>query len=222
MKKLTDEKLQHAVVQVLGAAFQGNGHEVRCRNFTESVDLQVGLRGYDTRTDRRFAGTVALPYPARIGTRIAVIGDETDCAKASSIGVRSVAIETIRGMNRNKKLLRKFHHSAEHFLASETLIKQIPRLMGPSLGRAGKFPSPLRRDDNLELRVHELRCQVKFQLKKVVCLAVPVGHIDMSPDELRRNCLVAVNFLVSLLKKHWHNIKSLHLKSTMGQPVKLC
>jgi len=31
-------------------------------------------------------------------------------------------------------------------------------------------------------------------------------------------CLQAVNFLVSLLKKNWQNIKSLNIKSTMGQP----
>jgi large subunit ribosomal protein L10Ae len=31
------------------------------------------------------------------------------------------------------------------------------------------------------------------------------------------NIQVAVNFLVSLLKKNWQNIKSLHIKSTMGK-----
>lgn len=29
------------------------------------------------------------------------------------------------------------------FLASEAVIKQIPRLLGPGLNKAGKFPSPI-------------------------------------------------------------------------------
>jgi large subunit ribosomal protein L10Ae len=32
---------------------------------------------------------------------------------------------------------------------------------------------------------------------------------------------LAVNFLVSLLKKQWQNVGSLHIKSTMGKPQRL-
>jgi ribosomal protein L1 len=32
---------------------------------------------------------------------------------------------------------------------------------------------------------------------------------------------MAVNFLVSLLKKNWQNVKCLYLKSTMGKPVRI-
>ena len=49
-------------------------------------------------------------------------------------------------------------------------------------------------------------CQVKFQLKKVLCMGVAVGNVGMNPDELRQNCLMAINFLVSLLKKNWNNV----------------
>jgi large subunit ribosomal protein L10Ae len=43
----------------------------------------------------------------------------------------------------------------------------------------------------------------------------------MTEDQLVSNIMLAVNFLVSLLKKHWQNVKSLYLKSTMGQPQRL-
>lgn len=35
------------------------------------------------------------------------------------------------------------------------------------------------------------------------------------------NIQMAVNFLVSLLKKNWQNVKVLYLKTSMGAPFRL-
>ena len=45
---------------------------------------------------------------------------------------------------------------------------------------------------------------------------LPVGHVGAAEDDLVQNFHLAMNFLVSLLKKHWQNVKLLHIKSTMG------
>lgn len=55
------------------------------------------------------------------------------------------------------------------FLASESLIKQIPRILGPGLNKAGKFPSLLTHNENLITKVDEVKSTIKFQMKKV-CL----------------------------------------------------
>ena len=53
------------------------------------------------------------------------------------------------------------------FLASDSLIKQIPRILGPGLNKAGKFPTPVSHQDSLSGKVEETRATIKFQLKKV-------------------------------------------------------
>lgn len=106
-------------------------------------------------------------------------------------------------------------------MASEALIKQIPRLLGPGLSKAGKFPTPVSHTDNLAEKIAEIKATIKFQLKKVLCLGVAVGHVNMSEDEVVANTMLAVNFLVSLLKKNWQNVKSLYIKSSMGKPQRL-
>ena len=63
----------------------------------------------------------------------------------------------------------------------------------------------------------EIQSMVKFQMRKVLCLGVAVGHVEQTEDQLFVNISQAINFLVSLLKKHWQNVRSLYIKSTMGK-----
>ena len=38
--------------------------------------------------------------------------------------------------------------------------------------------------ESLEAKVTDIKSQVKFQLKKVLCLAVAVGNVEMTEKEL--------------------------------------
>lgn len=53
------------------------------------------------------------------------------------------------------------------FLASESLIKQIPRILGPGLNKAGKFPGLLSHQESMVGKIDEVKATIKFQMKKV-------------------------------------------------------
>lgn len=53
------------------------------------------------------------------------------------------------------------------FLASDALIKQIPRLLGPGLNKAGKFPGLLSHQESMLMKIDEVKATIKFQMKKV-------------------------------------------------------
>merc|ERR1712118_174492 len=105
--------------------------------------------------------------------------------------------------------------------APESVIKLIPRLLGPGLNRAGKFPTLIGTQDGLYSKVEEIRSTIRFQLKKVLSLGVAVGNLSMDEKEILANVQISINFLVSLLKKNWQNIKCLFVKSTMGKPFRI-
>ncbi|KAJ1652720.1 60S ribosomal protein L10A [Dispira simplex] len=195
--------------------------EEKPRNFTETIELQIGLKNYDPQRDKRFSGTVKLPYIPRPNMSVCVLGDAKHCddAKEQSLPFRSV--DDLKKLNKNKKLIKKLAKKYDAFLASEALIKQIPRLLGPGLHKAGKFPTPVSHNERLVDKANELRSTIKFQLKKVLCLGVAVGHVKMTEEEILSNTMLAINFLVSLLKKNWQNVRSLYIKSTMGSPERL-
>ena len=57
--------------------------------------------------------------------------------QAEKIGLESMDVEALKKLNKNKKLVKKLAKKYHAFLASEAVIKQIPRLLGPGLNKAG-------------------------------------------------------------------------------------
>jgi len=188
------------------------------RKFVETVELQVGLKNYDTQKDKRFSGSIKLSKPCKPRFKVCVLADAAHADEAKAAGVDFLDVEALKKMNKNKKLVKKLARKYNAFLASDALIRQIPRLLGPGLSKAGKFPVPLAHGDDLKQKVGDMAATVKFQMKKVLCLGVAVGHCGQTEEELITNITLSVNFLVSLLKKNWQNVKSLIVKSTMGPP----
>ena len=182
------------------------------------MDLQTSLKNYDPQKDRCFPGTIRLKSTPRPKLSVCVLGDQQHGDEAKAVDIPHMDIEALKKLNKNKKLVKKLAKKYDAFLASESLIKQIPRILGPGLNKAGKFPSLLTHNENMVAKVDEVKSTIKFQMKKVLCLAVAVGHVKMTDDELVYNIHLAVNFLVSLLKKNWQNVRALYIKSTMGKP----
>merc|ERR1712241_488146 len=215
MSKVSRDTLYECVGAVLKASAE------KKRKFTETVDLQIGLKNYDPQKDKRFSGTVKLKHIPRQKFRVCLLGDQQHIDEAKAAGIPAMSADDLKKLNKDKKKVKKLAAQYDAFLASDTLIKQIPRLLGPGLNKAGKFPTLVTHSDNLSAKIADLKATIKFQMKKVLCLSVAVGNVGMTEEELVQNIHLAMNFLVSLLKKHWQNVKSLHIKSTMGPVQRL-
>jgi len=213
--KIASDVLREGITGIL------EGAKAKPRKFTETIELQIGLKNYDPQKDKRFSGTVKLPFIPRPAMKVCVLGDVKHCEQAVAIGVDAKSVEDLKKLNKNKKLVKKLAKQYHAFLASDSVIKQIPRLLGPGLNKAGKFPSAIKGGDSLEDTVNEVKASIKFQLKKVLCMGVAVANVGMTEGEIRANIMYSVNFLVSLLKKNWQNVRCLYIKSTMGKPVRL-
>jgi len=162
-----------------------------------------------------------LKHIPRTKLKVCVLGDQKHFDEAQANNIPCMTADDLKKLNKDKKLIKNLGKSYDAFLASESFIKQIPRILGPGLNKAGKFPSVVTHNESLTAKIEEIRATVKFQMKKVLCLAVAIGHVEMSQEELTANISLGINFLVSLLKKNWQNVRALHIKSTMGAPQRL-
>ncbi|KAF4728107.1 60S ribosomal protein L10A, partial [Perkinsus olseni] len=184
MSKLSIDNLKTAIAAILEAS------QEKPRNFLETVELQVGLKDYDTQRDKRFSGTVKLPHVPRPNMKICVLGDAVHCDEAAKIGVEFMSVDDLKKLNKNKKLVKKLANKYDAFLASQVLIPQIPRLLGPGLNKAGKFPTLITHNDDMSKKILDMKSNVKFQLKKVLCMGVAIGNVGMTADELKQNSLM--------------------------------
>jgi large subunit ribosomal protein L10Ae len=227
MSKLNSQLLDKAITDILsysaGETIVVGGADVagKKRNFIETVEAQITLKNYDPVRDKRFSGTFRLPTVPRPNLKCCMLGNAAHCEQADRIGVDHMSVEDLKKLNKNKKLVKKLAKKYDFFLASDNMIKQIPRLLGPGLTKAGKFPTLLANSDDMQEKIDEVKSTIKFQMKKVMCLNVAVGNIEMEKQKIIVNTQLAVNFLASLLKKQWQNIGQIYVKSTMGPPSQI-
>merc|ERR1712010_394052 len=117
-------------------------------------------KNYDPQKDKRFAGTVKLRFVPKPKMQVCILGDQVHCDQAKANSLPNMSLDDL------KKLNKKY----DAFLASESLIRQIPRVLGPGLNKAGKFPGPIVHGDSLTGRIEDVKSTIKFQMRKVLCL----------------------------------------------------
>merc|ERR1711990_688545 len=210
MSKLPADALRETIRQILA------GSQEKKRKFLETIELQVVLKNYDTQKDKRFAGSIKLPNIPRPRMSCCILGDAKHVDAAKAAGIPCMDVEALKALNKDKKKVKKLACKYSFFLASGTIMKQIPRLLGPTMHKLGKFPTLIERTEDMADKINGIKSTVKFQLKKVLTMGVACAHVDMSEQQIYANVQITTNFLISLLKKNWQNIKTLHIKSTMG------
>lgn len=77
--KLQSDVLREAISQVVGDA------KVKNRKFTETIELQIGLKNYDPQKDKRFSGSVKLPHIPRPKMKVCMLGDAQHVEEVSYI-----------------------------------------------------------------------------------------------------------------------------------------
>jgi len=212
MSKLSPDTVSEAITAILKHSAEAK------RKFVETIELQVALKNYDTTKEKKLAGTVRLPIAPKLKYSVCVIGDAKHLEDAKKANIASMSQDDLKKLKKDKKLVKKLAAQYDAFLASSTLIRLIPRLVGPGLNKAGKFPAGLGSNEDIPSKVAEQKATIKFQLKskKALCLGVAVANVSMTPEQINTNLTLAVNFLVSLLSKNWQQVKRLYVKSTMG------
>merc|ERR1712087_378413 len=214
-KNIETEVLMDAIKSVIH-----HSKKVKKRRFLETVEVMFGLKNFDPARDKRIAGSTELPHAPRMKFSALVLGNEKHLMEAKELGLDTRSLDDLKKVNRDKKIVKKMGKSYDKILASATIIRQVPRLLGPQLNRMGMFPLAVRANETIAEKVEGFSKNVKFALKfkagAPMCLSGPIGHVKMSQQHLAENVIAAINFVLTLMKRGWQNVKKIHIKSSMG------
>merc|ERR1712168_657094 len=155
--KVTRDNLYECVNNVL------QGSQDKKRKFRETIELQIGLKNYDPQKDKRFSGTVKLKHIPKPKMKICVLGDQMHIDEAKDNNLPCMSADYLKKLNKDKKLVKKLAKKYDAFIASDALIKQIPRLLGPGLNKAGKFPTMITHGDKMVDKINDIKGTIKFQ-----------------------------------------------------------
>lgn len=213
MSKLPNVQINNAIELAL--------KERKAREFAETLELQIMLRDYNPDKEKKFNSTVILNHPIKRNIKICVIGTITHIDQAKALKLDYKDMDELNIIAKENKLVKKWARQYDVLLVSDSLKLKFIKLVGKQVNSVGQQPSFILENENVEAKLQELLKTVRFRIKKGPWLATAIATDSLSVDEIRQNILRSINFLISLLPKGWQNIRSLTVKSTMGQPAKL-
>ena len=76
-----------------------------------------------------------LKHVPRQKFKVCLLGDQQHCDEAKAKGIDFMSADDLKKLNKDKKKVKALAKKYDAFLASDTLIKQIPRLLGPGLNK---------------------------------------------------------------------------------------
>merc|ERR1712227_651937 len=191
------------------------------RNFVETVDLQIMLRDYNPDKEKRFNSSVALPNQAQSVIKVCVIGNVKHIDMCKNAGIPCIDMDGIKKFNKQAKPVKKWARTFDYLLVSETMNKQVAAQVGKILSSVQRLPMVLGENEKPADKIKELKFSCKWKMKKVPWLGQGIGIDTLKDEELRQNINKSLNFLTSLLPKGWHNIRTVNIKFTMGNPSRI-
>lgn len=191
------------------------------RNFTESIDLAINLRNIDmSKPQNRIDEDVILPSGLGKPVKVAVFASGELAVKAEKAGADLVIPpEQIDVLGENKPQAKILASEHDFFIAEASLMPSIGKSLGPVLGPRGKMPNPIPPGADIAKFIDRLRKTIKLRSKDKMTFHTIVGCESMAPEEIAENIDAIIKRLETKLDKH--NIRSIHVKTTMGPSVRV-
>ncbi|MHA1754725.1 MAG: 50S ribosomal protein L1 [Candidatus Odinarchaeia archaeon] len=197
------------------------------RNFLESVDLTINLKGIDLKkTENRINVDLTLPNQVHKNPKICVIATGDLAVQAKEAGANLILQkEDLEKYGANKKEAKKIANENQFFIAQADLMPLVGKFLGSTIAPRGKMPKPgtgiVPPTGNIKPVIERCSRLVRISLKKDPVIHLKVGNVEMKDEELAENIATVLNFLEGKLERGAQNIKNAYVKTTMGPPVKI-
>ena len=195
------------------------------RNFNQSVDLIINLKGLDLKKQEQQLDIFANLHYSR-GKKISVcalIGAELqEQAKACD---EFILVDDFAKFSK-KSEIKKLANKHDFFVAQARIMPKVAATFGRVLGPRGKMPNPkigcvVPPNANLKPLYEKLQKTMRIMTKGNPIIQCSVGKEDSSEEEVADNAMTIYSTVLQALPNEKQNIKDVYLKLTMGKAIKI-
>ena len=194
------------------------------RNFVQSVDMIINFTGIDfNKADNRMDLEVVLPAGRGKKLKIAVIAGNELIVEAKKVADLVITKDDIEKLGADKKALKKLVCDYDYFLCQTDLMAYTGKTLGQVMGPKGRLPKPVPPVAKLEPIIERMRKTVRIKTKGkfLPTLHAAIGTEEMSNEDLAKNADAIYHILREKLPNKEGNIRSIYIKTSMGEPVKV-
>jgi large subunit ribosomal protein L1 len=194
------------------------------RNFVQSLDLIMNFVNIDfNKPDSRIDLEIALPAGRGKQIKVAAIAGNELVAEAKKTADKVITKEDIEALGADKKTLKKMVAEYDFFLCQTDLMALIGKTLGQVMGPRGKMPKPVPPTAKLGLLIERLKKTVKLKTKGkfLPTIHTTIGTEEMPNEDLAKNAETIIAVIKEKLPNKEGNIRSIYIKTTMGEPIKV-
>jgi large subunit ribosomal protein L1 len=188
------------------------------RKFTQTVDLIVNLSNLDLKkTENRIRDRIKLPNKIK-EVKICFI---VDALLSKTKGINHKVL-TKTNLDFNKREAKKLASNYDFFVVEAPLMPTVAKVLGKYIGPRNKqmIPIPPNTKD-LKPIIEDLEKTVSINLIKDPLIQIPIAKEDLEEKKIIENYNSAINKIKELVESKKAQIKSIYIKLTMGEPIKV-
>ena len=212
--------------QELQSALQKAKDVSEKRNFKQSFDLVINLKGLDMKKQEHNIDTfITLPHSRGKKVRVCALVSAELIEQAKSICDFAIISDNFEKY-KEKKELKKLANSYDFFIAQANIMPKVATVFGRVFGPRGKMPNPksggvVPPNANLKPLYEKLQRTIRVTNKTSPVIQSAIGTEEMKLDDVTENGMTVYNSIIHALPNEKHNIKDIYVKLTMSKPVKL-
>ena len=193
------------------------------RKFSQSIDLAINLQNVDMKKpEGRIQERIELPHSVGKEMKVCVIATGEMAMKAKNAGA-SLVIERaeLEGLVADKKKQKDIAKKYDLFIAEAPMMPLVGKSLGASLGPRGKMPTPVAPNDDIEEQIKKHQNIVFVRMRGQPVIQCRVGGESMTDEEIAENVQAIVRRIEGKLKRGIKNFRTVYLKTSMGNSIKV-
>ena len=196
------------------------------RKFSQTFELIISFKGLNLKNpDQQLDFYMNIKHPWKEVKICGLVGEEL-LENSKKTFDKTIFSDDFVKFKDNKKEIKNLAKSYDYFVAQANLMPQVATVFGRYFGPLLKMPNPkagcvVPANANLDVVKDKLSKQVSIKVKTIPVLQLGIGKETSKDEDIAEDVMAIFEQIVHKLPAETQNIKSMFVKLTMGQSVRV-